>query len=82
MNVAFERTEQKDEWLTPPHIFEAVQPFDLDVCQPINPPWSIAPKGFNVNDDGLSQSWGGVHMVQSSIRKRDIEMAQTNEAPQ
>lgn len=59
MNTAYERTEQKDEWLTPPYIFEAVQPFDMDVCQPITPPWHIAPIGFNVNDDGLAQDWRG-----------------------
>lgn len=59
MNTAFERSDQKDEWLTPPHIFKPLQPFDLDVCQPIVPFWNIAPKGFNVNDDGLSQDWTG-----------------------
>ena len=59
MNTAFELSEQKDEWLTPPHIFESLQPFDIDVCQPIKPPFHIAPRGFNVNDDGLAQSWGG-----------------------
>lgn len=59
MNTAFERTIQKDEWLTPPHVFKSVQPFDLDVCQPINPPWQIAPKGFTVLDDGLLQDWHG-----------------------
>lgn len=59
MNTAFERSEQKDEWLTPPHIFEPLQPFDIDVCQPIKPPFLIAPRGFNVNDDGLAQIWGG-----------------------
>lgn len=59
MNTAFERTDQKDEWLTPPHVFEAVGPFDLDTCAPISPPWHIAPKSFTINDDGLAQPWGG-----------------------
>jgi hypothetical protein len=59
MNTSFERTDQKDEWITPPHVFEPLQPFDLDVCQPIVPPFQIAPKGFNINDDGLSQPWHG-----------------------
>lgn len=53
------RIAGKDEWLTPPEIFEALQPFDLDVCQPINPPWLIAPKGFNKLDNGLDQDWSG-----------------------
>ena len=59
MNTAFERTAQKDEWLTPPYVFRSLQPFDLDVCQPINPPWVIAPKGYTIIDDGLLQDWSG-----------------------
>lgn len=59
MNVAFERTEQKDEWLTPPYVFELFQPFDLDVCQPVNPPWLIAQRGYNIHDDGLTSPWHG-----------------------
>ena len=59
MNVSFERTEQKDEWLTPPEIFKPLQPFDLDVCQPLNPLWLIAPEGFTKLDDGLKQDWYG-----------------------
>lgn len=59
MNTSFERTEQKDEWLTPPHVFKALQPFDLDVCEPVSPPWRIAPKGYSANDDGLLQDWVG-----------------------
>lgn len=59
MNTSFERTEQKDEWLTPPAIFNPLQPFDLDPCQPINPPWVIARVGFNIEDDGLNSDWFG-----------------------
>lgn len=59
MNVAFERTEQKDEWLTPPHIWKALGHFDIDPCSPILPPWKIADVNFNINDDGLAQKWGG-----------------------
>lgn len=55
----YDRIGGKDEWLTPPYIFEALQPFDLDVCQPISPPWLIAPKGYNKLDDGLNQDWEG-----------------------
>ena len=59
MNVSFERTTQKDEWLTPPPIFKALQPFDLDVCQPVNPPWHIASNGYDIDEDGLLQTWFG-----------------------
>ena len=59
MNVAFERTEQKDEWLTPPYVFEALQPFDLDPCSPISPPWKIAATNLNITHDGLNAVWEG-----------------------
>lgn len=59
MNTSFERDEQKDEWLTPPHIMTALGKFDLDPCAPINRPWATADKHYTVEDDGLSQVWGG-----------------------
>lgn len=57
MNTAFERTDQKDEWLTPPEITDALGPFDVDVCAPITPPWKIAPRSFTIETDGLASSW-------------------------
>jgi hypothetical protein len=61
MNTSFEgnTTTGKDEWLTPPHIIEALGPFDLDPCSPINPPWRTAITMLNRNDDGLSVPWAG-----------------------
>ena len=50
----------KDEWLTPPAIIEAVGPFDLDPCAPINRPWDTANKHYTVEDNGLLQSWEGL----------------------
>ena len=52
-------TENKDEWLTPPYITNALGSFDLDPCQPISPPFNHARNGFNINDDGLIQEWIG-----------------------
>ena len=52
-------TENKDEWLTPPEITNALGEFDLDPCQPIKPPFIHAKIGFNVLDNGLSQKWTG-----------------------
>jgi hypothetical protein len=51
----------KDEWLTPPHIFKALGPFDLDPCAPskLRRPWEIAEEHFSIDDDGLSQEWFG-----------------------
>ena len=50
-------TKNNDEWLTPPSLTDSLGVFDLDPCQPINPPFLHAVSGFNVNDDGLSQDW-------------------------
>lgn len=49
----------KDEWLTPPEIIKALGPFDLDPCSPVTPPWKIAEKTYNINDNGLIQNWEG-----------------------
>lgn len=49
----------KDEWLTPPDIIEALGPFDLDPCAPVNRPWDMAAKHYTIEDDGLSREWEG-----------------------
>ena len=59
MNTSFERSEQKDEWLTPPELVKALGEFDLDPCQPIDPPFTHAKKGYNILDNGLAQDWFG-----------------------
>lgn len=48
-----------DEWLTPPDIIQALGPFDLDPCSPINRPWDTAKVHYTVEDDGLSKPWMG-----------------------
>jgi hypothetical protein len=50
---------QKDEWLTPPEIIEALGKFDLDPCAPIIRPWDTAKKHYTIEDDGLSMDWEG-----------------------
>lgn len=49
----------KDEWLTPPHIIEALGPFDLDPCAPVIRPWDTAARHYTLRDNGLSQEWRG-----------------------
>lgn len=49
----------KDEWLTPPHILQALGQFDLDPCSPINRPWPTAGQHFTAIDNGLSKPWAG-----------------------
>lgn len=48
-----------DEWLTPPEIIEALGPFDLDPCSPINRPWETAATHYTRDDDGISKEWFG-----------------------
>ena len=50
---------KNDEWLTPPHILQALGEFDLDPCAPIVRPWETAKNHFTINDDGLKQKWFG-----------------------
>lgn len=47
-----------DEWLTPPHILEALGAFDLDPCSPVDRPWPTAARHLTVEDDGLTAEWG------------------------
>lgn len=47
-------------WLTPPHILQAVGPFDLDPCAaPAPRPWPTAARHLVEADDGLAQEWAG-----------------------
>lgn len=48
-----------DDWLTPPEILDALGPFDLDPCASENAPWKTALTEYTIQDDGLSQEWGG-----------------------
>ena len=48
-----------DVWLTPPHILDALGPFDLDPCSSLDRPWDTARQHYTVEDDGLAQDWAG-----------------------
>jgi DNA modification methylase len=48
-----------EEWLTPRFILDALGPFDLDPCAPINRPWDTARRHFTVAQGGLSRRWAG-----------------------
>lgn len=49
----------KDEWLTPPHIIQALGEFDLDPCAPISRPWPMAKEHYTIMDNGLLKPWHG-----------------------
>ena len=48
---------EKDEWLTPPWILEALGEFDLDPCAPGTRPWEMALQHYTYN--GLDLEWSG-----------------------
>ena len=54
-------TDNKDEWLTPPYIIEALGDFDLDPCSPEIDirPWDTAAKHYAKSDDGFTKDWEG-----------------------
>ncbi|HWT01139.1 MAG TPA: DNA N-6-adenine-methyltransferase [Pyrinomonadaceae bacterium] len=52
----------KTEWCTPVEIVRALGTFELDPCAPIIPPYKLAERTFNINDDGLSKEWGGARV--------------------
>lgn len=52
-------TKNDGQWLTPPELVKSLGHFDLDPCQPIEPPFTHADVGFNEIDDGLEQLWFG-----------------------
>lgn len=47
-------------WLTPPHIIDALGPFDLDPCAAPEPrPWPTAAHHITLPEDGLAAAWDG-----------------------
>lgn len=48
-----------DEWLTPPHVLEALGAFDLDPCACTDQPWRTAAAQLTIADDGLDAPWEG-----------------------
>jgi len=62
----------KDEWFTPPHIIEPLQPFDLDVCSNKLRRFVTADKYFTFPEqDGLKEKWFG-HVWMNPPYKRGI----------
>ena len=60
MDTSFQRTTGSDEWYTPRELIDSLGTFDLDPCAPLHPLWPTAKKMYNIETDGLKQSWGGV----------------------
>jgi hypothetical protein len=51
---------QTHTWLTPPHILDALGPFDLDPCAAPEPrPWRTAAVHWTHEDNALNREWHG-----------------------
>ena len=50
---------QRDEWLTPPHVLQALGQFDPDPCAPVVRPWPMADSHYTAADNGLAKPWSG-----------------------
>lgn len=59
LSVAMNADSGEKTWLTPPHIIEALGPFDLDPCCPPKMPWRTAEHMVCRPDDGLAVDWTG-----------------------
>ncbi len=64
---------EKDEWITPRWITDALGPFDLDPCAPIEPPWQIAANAFSIIDNGLHKEWQGRVWLNPPYNRYQIE---------
>lgn len=53
------RADARDVWLTPPHVIQALGPFDLDPCAPAVRPWSTAARHVTETENGLRVAWSG-----------------------
>lgn len=52
-------TKDSQEWYTPKYILDALGPFDLDPCSPMDRPFDTARKHYTKFDDGLCKPWVG-----------------------
>ena len=58
-----ETPEQKNEWYTPPWVFDLLGvTFDIDVAAPLDPDSRRVParRHYTIDDDGLAQPWHGL----------------------
>ncbi len=51
----------RETWLTPPALLQALGPFDLDPCAAPSPrPWPTAARHIELPEDGLRAAWSGM----------------------
>ena len=75
MNTSGIFSSKTDEWETPQWLFnEMNEEFHFDLDPAATDENHKCARYFTKEDDGLSKKWGGVCMVQSTLRKTDREM--------
>ena len=77
MNKEVMFSSKTDLWETPQDLFDKLDAefhFELDVCA--LPDNAKCKRYYTPEQDGLSQKWGGVLLVQSAIRTADRKVGQ------
>ena len=59
MDISFERTDNKEDWITPKNILDELGHFDLDPCSSHYNKNKYADNEFFIEDDGLKKEWFG-----------------------
>ena len=54
-----DKTDGKEDWITPRSIIESLGEFDLDPCCSMTQPYLIGKINYNKNDNGLEKEWIG-----------------------
>lgn len=54
-----DKTEGKEDWITPKYIIDSLGEFDLDPCSSLTQPYLIGKVNYNRNDNGLEKEWFG-----------------------
>lgn len=66
---------EKDEWLTPPFILDALgapAAFDLDPCASVTRKWDVAKQHYTIHDNGLMKPWRGFVFMNSPYGGPDV----------
>lgn len=54
-----DKTDGKEDWITPKYILESLGEFNLDPCSSVTQPYLIGKINYNKNDNGLEKEWVG-----------------------
>lgn len=60
-------------------MIEALGPFDLDPCSPVDRPWDTAALHYSIENDGLHQDWAGMVWMNPPYSEVEFWMARLAE---